>query len=98
MTRVWRATRIPMKVRAAIPTTPINTIAPTMMRIVLRALLGAVAGAVAGGKVPADDGELPDAPAIEAPHLLQNFVPSASWAPQELQNAIESLGKQRISA
>jgi hypothetical protein len=87
-----------MKVSVAIPTTPIKTIAPTMMRIVLRALLGAVAGAVPGERGPADDGELADAPAIEAPHLLQNFVPSVSGAPQELQNAIESLGKRMISA
>jgi len=45
-----------------------------------------------------DDAELPDAPAMGAPHLLQNFVPSVSWAPQELQNAIENLGKRMISA
>jgi hypothetical protein len=98
MTRVWRATRMPMKVSAAIPTTPINTTAPTMMRMVLRALLGAVAGEVPGGRGPAEDGELPDAPAMGVPHLLQNFVPSVSWAPQELQNAIESLEKRMISA
>jgi hypothetical protein len=40
----------------------------------------------------ADDTELPDGPAIEAPHLLQNLVPSVSWAPQELQNAIKASG------
>jgi hypothetical protein len=89
---------MPMKVSAAIPTTPIYTTAPTMMRIVLRALLGAVAGAVPGPVGAADEAELPGVPAIEAPHLLQNFVPSVSWAPQELQNAIESLGKRMISA
>jgi hypothetical protein len=31
-------------------------------------------------------------PAMEDPHLLQNFVPSLIVAPQELQNAIEHLG------
>ena len=87
-----------MKVSVAIPTTPINTIAPTMIRIVFRALLGAVAGAVPGDRGAAAEAELPDAPAMGAPHLLQNFVPSVSWAPQELQNAIESLGKRMISA
>jgi hypothetical protein len=87
-----------MKASVAIPTTPIKTIAPTMIRMVFRALLGAVAGAVPGDTGATGDAELPDAPAIEAPHLLQNFVPSVSWAPQELQNAIESLGKRMICA
>jgi hypothetical protein len=57
-----------------------------------------VPGAAPGETGGTDDAELPDAPAMEAPHLLQNFVPSVSWAPQELQNAIESLGKRMISA
>jgi hypothetical protein len=69
-----------------------------MMRIVLRALLGGVPGVLPGDVGAVDDAELPDAPAMGAPHLLQNFVPSVSWAPQELQNAIENLGKRMISA
>jgi hypothetical protein len=87
-----------MKASVAMPTTPIKTIAPTIIRTVLRALLGAAPGVLPGAVGAAEDAELPDAPAIEAPHLLQNFVPSVSWAPQELQNAIESLGKRMISA
>jgi len=81
-----------MKASVAIPTTPIKTIAPTMMRIVLSALPGAVPGVVPDVMGAADDAELPDGPAIEAPHLLQNLVPSVSWAPQELQNAIKASG------
>jgi hypothetical protein len=35
---------------------------------------------------------------VAAPHLLQNFVPSLSAAPQELQNAIDHLVGGDVSA
>src|SRR5580658_1410976 len=76
------------------PTIPNSTITPTTIRMAFRAPppeAGAGVGVGAtGGTAPmaagAGDGE-----SIAAPHLLQNLVPGAILAPQELQNAMGHL-------
>src|SRR5215469_12334438 len=81
------AMRYPMMPIVATPSTPIRTMTPTMTSTIFSALLlpvdgggpGAIACGVAGP------------PVIPAPHLPQNFVPSASCAPQELQKAMVHL-------
>jgi hypothetical protein len=61
---------------------------PTMIRMILSALLPPLDG---GGAGVIGWAEAAGAPVTAAPHLLQNFVPSLSVAPQELQNAMVHL-------
>ena len=61
-----------------------KTMTPTTMRMILRALLPPLEGGGPGVIGWAEAG----APVTALPHLLQNFVPSLSGAPQELQNAM----------
>src|SRR6516164_5242412 len=75
------------KLNEATANTPRSTKTPITMRTILRALLPPVLGGGAGTGRAAAAG----ASAMTAPHLLQNFVPSARLAPQELQNAIGHL-------
>src|SRR5215469_8694586 len=78
------AMRYPMIPMVATPRTPMSTMTPTIRRTIFSALLlpleGGGAGAIACG--------LAGPHVIPAPHLPQNFVPSASCAPQELQKAM----------
>src|ERR1700733_3133253 len=80
----------------ATPRIPRPMITAATMRMILRALLppvgvcagaaGVTPGAAALAATGADASE-----ATGDPHLLQNFVPAFSVAPQELQNAINHL-------
>src|SRR5690349_15765701 len=69
-----------------------TTITATAIRMILSALLPPVEGGGAGGiTVEGGAGVAATAADCCAPHLLQNFIPSLSVAPQELQNAITHL-------
>src|SRR5580692_4256752 len=72
------------------PRIPRPTMTATMMRMILRALLPPLDGGGAMGAAAATAG-IGGAAEMAAPHLLQNFVPSVTVAPQELQNAISHL-------
>src|SRR5690349_12967334 len=68
-----------------------TTITATAIRMILSALLPPVEGGGAGIAVGGGTGVAATAADCAAPHLLQNFIPSVSVAPQELQNAITHL-------
>src|SRR5579871_2984442 len=88
------------KPQVTMPRIPMKTITATMMRMILRALLLPPLLGTAGGTGRGAETGVPGATATPAaaPHLLQNFVPSARLAPQELQNAIDHLEAIEISA
>src|SRR5438477_8153112 len=79
------------------PRIPMTTMTATTIRIILRALLPPVGAGGAGIGGRAAD-VAPGAVATAAPHLLQNWVPGLSVAPQELQNAISHLLGGDVSA
>src|SRR5258708_15167379 len=79
--------RYPMKPTVATARTPMTTMMATTIRMPLSApppplVAGAAEGVVA---------TFVAASGTAAPHLLQNFVPGVSVAPQELQNAMGHL-------
>src|SRR6266498_1359627 len=89
LTRALLATRYPMMPTVATPRIPMRTMAPTTTRTILRALPPPpLEGVTGGGGVITGGAAATGAPDTAAPHLLQNFVPSARDAPQKLQNAI----------
>src|SRR5215470_3032604 len=63
----------------------------TMIPIMTRMILSAPLPPVEGGGPGAIGCDATGAPVTAAPHLLQNFVPSASCAPHELQKAMDHL-------
>src|SRR5580765_2849249 len=63
----------------------------TMIPMIARMILSALLLPCDGGGPGATGWERMGTPGTAAPHLLQNFVPSASCAPHELQKAMDHL-------
>src|ERR1700752_3890810 len=81
------AMRYPMTPIVATPRTPMRTMTPTMIRTIFSPLLLPLDGGGPGAIACGAEGT----PVMAAPHLPQNFVPSANCAPQELQKAMVHL-------